>query len=104
MLAKTVQGEKRVTEDETAGCHHQVNGHESEQILGDSEGQGSLACCSPWGSQRVGHELASEQQQQRIKNILHNYLYIDIYSIKFINSIKLVTSIKWKILLKLKLP
>ena len=56
------------------------------------------------GSQRIGHELASEQQQQTIKNILHNYFYIDILSIKFINSIKLVTSIKWKISLKLKLP
>ena len=29
--------------------HHQLNGHESEQTLGDSEGQGSLVCYSPWG-------------------------------------------------------
>ena len=29
--------------------HHQLNGHEFEQTLGDGEGQGSLACCSPWG-------------------------------------------------------
>ena len=29
------------------GCHHQLNGHEFEQTLGDDEGQGSLACCSP---------------------------------------------------------
>ena len=29
--------------------HHQINGHEFEQTLGDSEGQGNLACCSPWG-------------------------------------------------------
>ena len=29
--------------------HHQLNGHECEQSQGDSEGQGSLACCSPWG-------------------------------------------------------
>ena len=28
---------------------YQLNGHEFEQTLGDSEGQGSLACCSPWG-------------------------------------------------------
>ena len=28
--------------------HHQLDGHESEQTLGDSEGQESLACCSPW--------------------------------------------------------
>ena len=32
------------------GWHHQLNGHEFEQTPGDSEGQGSLVCCSPWGS------------------------------------------------------
>jgi len=29
---------------------HRLNGHEFEQTLGDGEGQGSLVCCSPWGS------------------------------------------------------
>ena len=38
-----------MTEDEMAGWHHGLNGHEFEQILGDGEGQGSLACSSPWG-------------------------------------------------------
>ena len=38
-----------MTEDGIVGWHHQLNGHEFEQIPGDSEGQGSLACCSPWG-------------------------------------------------------
>ena len=37
-----------MTEDETVGGHHPLNGHEFEQALGDG-GQGSLACCSPWG-------------------------------------------------------
>ena len=37
-----------VTEDETVGWHHRLNGHEFEQTPGDSEGQGSLTCCSPW--------------------------------------------------------
>ena len=32
-----------------AGWHHQINGHEFEQTLGDSEGQGSLECYSSWG-------------------------------------------------------
>ena len=41
------QEEKGATEDETVGWHHQLNGHELEQTLGDSEGQGCLACCSP---------------------------------------------------------
>ena len=34
---------------EMAGWPYRLNGHESEQTVGDSEGQGSLACCSPWG-------------------------------------------------------
>ena len=38
-----------MTEDEMAGWHHRLNGHEFEQTLGDSKGQGSLVCCSPWG-------------------------------------------------------
>ena len=43
------QEEKRVTEDEMVGWHHWLDGHEFEQTPGDSGGQGSLACCSPWG-------------------------------------------------------
>ena len=38
-----------MTEDEMVGQHHQLNGHELEQTLGDSEGQGRLVCCSPQG-------------------------------------------------------
>ena len=34
------------------GWHHQLNGHKSEQTPGDSEGQGGLACCSPWGPKK----------------------------------------------------
>ena len=43
------QKEKRVTEDEMVGWHHQFNGHELGQTPRDGEGQVSLACCSPWG-------------------------------------------------------
>ena len=50
-----------MTEVEMVGWHHQLNGHEFEQSLGDSEGQGSLVCCSPWG-RRVGDDLAAEEQ------------------------------------------
>ena len=38
-----------MTENKMVGCHHQLNGHEFEQTLGHGEGQGSLACCNPWG-------------------------------------------------------
>ena len=43
------QEKKRAKEDEMIGWHHQLNGHESEQTPGDSEGQGSLAWCSSQG-------------------------------------------------------
>ena len=43
------QEEKGTTEDEMVGWHHWLNRNEFEQILGDSEGQGSQAYCSPWG-------------------------------------------------------
>ena len=62
------QEEKGATKDEMVGWHHWLNGHEFEQSLGDSEGQGNLACCSPWGH-RVGHDLATEQQA-------HSYTHI----------------------------
>ena len=42
-------GGEGLTEDETVGWHHWLNGHEFEQTPGDGEGQGSLVCCSPWG-------------------------------------------------------
>ena len=54
------QDEKGTTEDETVGWHHRLNGHESEQTPGDGEGQGSLACCSPWGrreNERLSEDL-----------------------------------------------
>ena len=42
-------GGEGITEDEMVGWYHWLNGHEFEQTLGDSEGQGSLACCISWG-------------------------------------------------------
>ena len=44
------------------GWHHRLNGHEFEQAPGDGEGQGSLACCSPWGHK----ELDTTKQQQML--------------------------------------
>ena len=43
-----------MTENEMVGCHHCLNGQEFEQALGDGEGQGNLACCSPWGCKELG--------------------------------------------------
>ena len=43
-----------MTEDNMAGWHHQLDGYEFEQGLGNGDEQGGLACCSPWGH-KVGH-------------------------------------------------
>ena len=45
--------EKGMTEDEMVGWHHWLNGHEFEQALRVGDGQGSLACCSPWGHKEL---------------------------------------------------
>ena len=42
-----------MTEDETVGWHHQLNGHESEQALGGGDGQRGLACCGSWGHKEL---------------------------------------------------
>ena len=48
------QEEKGPTEDEMVGMYHQLDEHEFEQALGVGDGQGSLACCSPWGLKESG--------------------------------------------------
>ena len=62
MLGK-IEGRRRREwqKNEIAGWYHQRNGHEFEQTPGDTEGQGSLVCCSLWGH-RVRHNLVTEQQ------------------------------------------
>ena len=56
--------EKIVTEDEMVGWYHWLNEHMFEQTLGDSEGQGSHAVLHSMESQRVRHDLATEQQEE----------------------------------------
>ena len=48
------QEEKGATEDNMVGWHHPLNGHEFEQTPGVDDGQGSLACCGPWGLKDSG--------------------------------------------------
>ena len=55
-------------EDEMS-VSHQLNGLEFEQTPGGSEGQGSLACCSPW-ARRVRHDCATELNRTRSKQHL----------------------------------
>ena len=42
-----------MTEDETVGWHHQLNGHEFEKTQGVGDGQGGLVCCTPWSHKEL---------------------------------------------------
>ena len=63
------QEEKGVGEDEMVGWHQRPNGHEFEQTTGDSEGQRSLACCSPWGCKET-------DMTERLNNKIHEWLHL----------------------------
>ena len=52
-LLHETKEEKRATEDEMVGWHHQLSEHEFEQALGDGEGQVNQVCCSPWGHREL---------------------------------------------------
>ena len=67
-----------MTEDEMVGWHHQLARHEFEQTRGDGEGQGSLACCSPWGRKESGtteqlnnNNMQSTSQINTLSLLLH---------------------------------
>ena len=60
------QKEKGAAEEEMVREHYWLNGHEFEQTPRDSEGQGEPDMLKSMGSQRVGRDLAMEQQQQQI--------------------------------------
>ena len=62
--------EKQMTENEMVGSHHWRDGHEFEQALGIGDGQGSLACCSPWG--RKESDMAEQLNWTKLmqKNVL----------------------------------
>ena len=49
------------------GWHHQLNGREFEQLLGDGEGQGSLVCCSPWGHRKSDTTERLNSSERNIK-------------------------------------
>ena len=70
------QEEKRMTEDEMLGWHHQLNGHEFKQALGVGDGQGSLVCCSPWDRKESDTTEWLNWTELNIKeDILRNYCF-----------------------------
>ena len=70
------QEEKRATEGKMVGWHHRLNGQKFEQILGGSEGQGSLVCCSPWDckesdtAERLNNSNSVKEAYFRVTNSL----------------------------------
>ena len=74
------QEEKGTTEDEMAGWHHQLNGHEFELISRVGDGQGALACCNSWGRKE------SDTTEQL--NWTELYSYLLLYSKFFYCEIK----------------
>ena len=63
------QEEKGMTEDEMAGWHHRLDGHEFEQAPGGGEGQGGLVCCGPWGCKE-----SDTTERQTLSNISDSFL------------------------------
>ena len=65
------------------GWHHQLNGHEFKQTQGDSEGQESLACCSPWGfkesdtTQQVNSNKAPSESQKECNSNIASILQME---------------------------
>ena len=62
------------------GWHHQLDGREFEQALGNGEGQGSLACCILWGCKELDTKTEAEQKQQitPYNRVLPKRTFIDI--------------------------
>ena len=68
--------DKGASENEMVGCHHQLNGHEFEQTPGDTEGQGSLACYSPWGRKEsdTTERLNNNNAEAGVVNVFFKYI------------------------------
>ena len=77
--------EKGTTEDEVVGWHHQFNGHEFEQTLGDNEGQGSLACCSPRGDKESDMTERLNWTEFKVLKISPTYLKRQAVKISWVN-------------------
>ena len=76
------QEEKGLTEDEMVEWHYWLDGHEFEQALGVGDGQGSLACCSPWGCKRL--DTAWPLNNNKLHNIVHQLLFNNNHKYKYV--------------------
>ena len=83
------QKEKRASEDEMAGWHHRCDGHELGQTSGDGEGQGGLACCSPWGRKEL--DMNGRLNNNNITEHLPNSIYAVCSVITWLSHLILMT-------------
>ena len=65
---------KGMTEEEMSGWHHWLDGHESEEAPGNDGGQGSLACCSPWGHKEsdITQQLNDNNSKEKFRTVKSN--------------------------------
>ena len=80
--------EKGMTGDEMVGWYHWLKGREFEQAPGDGEGQGSLACCSPWGRNELDMTEWLNNSYNDLKPTVWNriYVYTNLIEYERINS------------------
>ena len=68
-----------MTKEERVIWHHQLNGHEFEQTAGDGEGQGSLACCSPWGRRESDTTEQQNDKTEDVDDILEEVIFLLVF-------------------------
>ena len=100
------QEEQGITEDEMVGLHHQLSGHEFEQAPGVGDGQGNLACCSPWGCKESdmtewlnwteGRWLLLQMQRQKCKTSINMKNQRSIISPNNQNNLPVTDTKAWK--------
>ena len=81
-----------MTEDEMVGWHHGLDGDECEQAPGDGEGQGSLVCCSPWGSKEqemTEQQLVCELREER------DYAFLLFKSSRGPGIVQILSKLSW---------
>ena len=66
-----------MTEDEIVGSYHWLSGHEFEQTTGDSEGQESLVCCSPWGHKEL--DVTEQLNNKCIDYLGEDLQYVSVF-------------------------
>ena len=88
--------EKEITEDEMVGWHHWLNGHEFEQALGVGDGQGGLACCSPWSPKEW--DWVTELTEPTIcivsGKLVSKYLFFFLIEVKLLYNVVLVSAVQ----------